>query len=281
MQLKNTSNKKELVEMRRRILNDKDQNNQTMIVASGKTGSQSGGFMQRNFGEKSNKSIMRDSSNVSSRCNLDGGKSRNRTIRFKDRSREASLNSTKRSRASSKLHNYVPVDAYNPNRPEDHSSRRKTVDKPTPSQSPHHLTRPAKKCTLYMNEKIEMSMPNFQPYQEMPENYNLINIKPPKDKVKLYNTKISIPSQPLRKYTHSRKNFDDGSTSRYSSTSKVEVTTAKDGKQTVTIGLSNRRKEVYPEKDELDLKHTPRRKHQEWDPRNSDRQLSRDISTND
>jgi hypothetical protein len=280
MHLKNTSNKKELVEMRHRILNDKDQNNQTMMVASGRTGSQGGGFMQRNFGEKSSKSIMRDSSNISQR-GMDGGKSRNRTIRFKDRSREASLNSTQRSRASSKLHKYVPVDVYNPNRPEDHSSRRKTGDKPTALYSPHNLTRPANKYTLYTNEKIEMSMPNFQPYQEMPENYNLININPLKDKPKPKNPKISIPSQPLRKYMHSRKNLDDGSTSRHSSTSKFEVTTAKDGKQTVTVGLSNRRKDVYPEKDQLDLKHTPRSKHQDWDSRNSDRHLSRDISTND
>jgi hypothetical protein len=237
--------------------------------------------MHRNFREKSNKSIMRDSSNVSSKLNMDGGKSRNRKIRFKVHSREVSLNSTQRSRASSKLHNYVPVDAYNPNRPEDHSSRRKTGNKPTVSQTPHNLTRPAKNCMLYTNEKIEMSMPNFQPYQEMPENYNLININPLKDKPKPKNPKISIPSQPLRKYMHSRKNLDDGSTSRHSSTSKFEVTTAKDGKQTVTVGLSNRRKDVYPEKDQLDLKHTPRGKHQDWDSRNSDRHLSRDISTND
>lgn len=159
--------------------------------------------MQRNFGEKSSKSIMRDSSNISKR-GMDGGKCRNQTIRFKDRSSEASLNSTQRSRPSSKLHKYVPVDVYKPNRPEDHSSRRKTTDKPTPLQSPHNLMRPAKKCTLYTNEKIKMSMPNFQPYQEMPENYNLININSPKDKPKPNNPKISVPSQPLQKYTRIR-----------------------------------------------------------------------------
>lgn len=153
--------------------------------------------MQRNFGEKSNKSIMRETSNISRR-GMDGGRSANRTIRFKDRSLEASLNSTKRSQASSKLHKHVPVNAYITNRPAEHSSRLKVGSKPSSSQSPHNLTRPAKKPTSNTGEKIETSMPNFQPYQEMPENYNLVNIKPLKDKLKPYNPKISIPSRPLR-----------------------------------------------------------------------------------